>query len=203
MRRCFPISILLIVAACASCMHERDKPPSAQPATTQPIAFECRWTNDPITVDGKDDEPAWRNAQVIDNFQIPWLSGAARQPRTKTKAKLLWDREYLYFYAEMQDTDLFADVAEHQGRVWTNDAFEMFFKPADGKPAYYEFEVNPLNTTLELYFPARDIGGYDRFKSETHIEMKTAVVVRGTLNQPRDRDEGWAVEGRIRWRDFA
>lgn len=175
---------------------------ASAPAAETPI-YECRWTDQPITIDGKADEPAWRQAQTIDRFEITWLPGGPRKPHTATKAKLLWDRDYLYFFAEMEDHDLFAPITEHQGMVWTNDCFELFFKPTDQKPAYYEFEVSPANTTLELFFPSRDSGGYDRYKHTTHIELKTAVKLRGTLNNPKDRDDGWSVEGRIPWRDFA
>ncbi len=35
--------------------------------------FECRWTDMPIKIDGKADEEAWKHAQVIDNFYLPWL----------------------------------------------------------------------------------------------------------------------------------
>src|SRR3954467_36275 len=69
-----------------------------------PSAFECRWADTPITLDGVADEPAWKNAQTIDAFHLPWLGDKARMGRTKTTAKLLWDREYLYFHCEMEDS---------------------------------------------------------------------------------------------------
>ncbi len=68
---------------------------------------------------------------------------------------------------------------------------------------YYEFEVNPANATMELFLPARNAGGYPRFKNDTKIEMKTAVQLHGTLNHWQDKDQGWSVEGRIPWRDLA
>ena len=55
--------------------------------------------------------------------------------RTATTAKLLWDREYLYFFADMEDADLFADITEHDGNLWNNDVFELFFRPAATSPA--------------------------------------------------------------------
>ena len=61
-----------------------------KPAT----AFECRWADTPIKIDGKGDDAAWKHAQMIDDFYLPWL-GADKKAKTKTKAKLLWDREYL------------------------------------------------------------------------------------------------------------
>src|SRR5665213_516344 len=176
---------------------------STNAAPSSPTQYECRWTDAPITIDGRDDEPAWKQAQAIDHFVISWKKGAARKPHTSTKAKLLWDREYLYFFAEMQDTDLYADITEHNGAIWNNDAFELFFKPADDKPGYYEFEVNPANADMELFLPARNAGGYSRFKGQTKIAMKTAVQLRGTLNHWQDEDQGWSVEGRIPWRDLA
>src|SRR5688572_11377186 len=106
-------------------------------AADPPPPAECRWTETPIRLDGLADEPAWSKAQVIDNFQMAWIKEGNRTPKTWTKARLLWDREYLYFFAEMQDQDLFADVTTHNGRIWDNDVFEMFFKPGDDKPGYF------------------------------------------------------------------
>ena len=88
--------------------------------------------------------------------------------------------------------------------IWLNDCFEVFFKPDEKKGGYYEFEVNPLNTRMELFLPARNTGGWPRFKNETHIEHDTAITVDGTLSGgAKDKDKGWAVEGRIRGQDFA
>lgn len=219
-RACVAVTMLALSASCTS----RSQPPAqagaspeqaaraeasasaadpAAGATAQP-EFECRFTDGPITIDGKADEPAWARAQVIDQFRIPWAPpGPAREPRSPTRARLLWDDQHLYFFAEMPDRDLYADITEHQGELWYNDVFELFFKPAADKLAYYEFEVNAANATLELAIPARGAGGYPRFKKTTRVEMKTAVTLDGSLNRWQDRDQGWTVEGRFRWSDFA
>ena len=172
------------------------------PFKVPPTAFECRWARGPITIDGKADEDAWKHAQVIDNFYLPWLGAKARAAKTDTKAKLLWDREYLYFFADMEDSDLYADVKEHDGMTWDNDVFELFFKPAEDKPGYYEFQVNAAGTVMDLFLPRRGSGGYRRFKSDGAFHIEAKVVLRGTLNKWTDRDQGWSVEGRIPWKDF-
>src|ERR1700694_5569970 len=94
-----------------------DSPPAFKPP---PSEFECRWAGGPITIDGQADEEAWKSAQVIDNFYLPWLGKDARPARTATRARLLWDREYLYFFADMEDTDLYADVKEHDRMTGKN-----------------------------------------------------------------------------------
>ena len=65
--------------------------------------------------------------------------------------------------------------------------------------------VNALNTQLELYLPSRGAGGYNRFASRTKLGMESAVQLRDrrdTLNDYRDKDKGWTVEGRIPWTAF-
>lgn len=170
--------------------------------TAPPTNFECRWTDMPLILDGTDDEHAWKHAQAIDAFHLPWLGDRARMARTRTTAKLLWDREYLYFFAEMQDTDLFADIRQNDGDLWTNDVFELFFQPDAAKPGYYEFQVNAAAAVFDCYFPKRGRDDFEkRRKAETfHVDAK--VKLRGTLNRRDDRDTGWSVEGRIPWTDF-
>src|SRR5882724_5748839 len=87
--------------------------------------FECRWTEDRIVIDGKGDEPAWKKAAVIDGFGQPWLKAPGKKP-AHTSVRLLWDREWLYFLAEMEDRDVSADLTEHDADLWTNDVFELF-----------------------------------------------------------------------------
>lgn len=166
-------------------------------------AFECRWAMTAPKLDGVADEPAWKNAQAIDRFYLPWLKdGQSRSPRSTTKARLLWDRDYLYFFAEMQDTDLYADVKEHDGRTWTNDVFEMFLKPADDKPGYYEFQVSAAGTQMDMFLPRRRAGGFQRFIGDGDFHIDAKVKLDGTLNRWQDRDTGWSVEGRIPWTDL-
>jgi glucose/arabinose dehydrogenase/mono/diheme cytochrome c family protein len=169
---------------------------------TPSTEFECRFTDTPIKITGKGTDPAWKRAQVIDNFYLPWLGDKARAAKTKTRAKLLWDREHLYFFADMDDTDLYADVKEHDGMTWDNDVFELFFKPADDKPGYYEFQVNAAGTVMDMFLPRRGAGGYKRFIKDGAFHIDVKVNLRGTLNKWTDRDEGWSVEGKIPWTDF-
>src|SRR5947208_5082077 len=163
--------IFALVLAALACLRAK----AAEPA-------ECRWTQERITIDGLADEPAWARAQVIDNFQMFWKKDGERKPIHSTKARLLWDREYIYFFAEMEDADLFADVTQHNGRLWDNDVFELFFKPADDKPGYFEFEVNAANATLEQFFEKRESNGVGQLNENYPSELKTAVRVRGTPN---------------------
>src|SRR5262249_32925111 len=148
------------------------------------LAAECRWATGPIRIDGRADEAAWQKAQVLKDFASYWLK---RPARSATRARLLWDEKYLFFTAEMEDTDLYADVQKRNGMTWSNDVFELFFKPSPDSLKYYEFQVNAANTPLELFFPSRGSGGYQRFAPLTRLGMESAVQLQGTLNHWEDK----------------
>jgi len=169
----------------------------------QPSApFECRWADAAPVIDGIADEPLWKTAAVIDRFTLPWLRDQERPARTATRARLLWDHDYLYFFAEMDDADLFADVMEHDGKTWDNDVFELFFKPAEDKTGYFEFQVNAAGTVFDAFLPKRGFEDFERIKKADEFHVDAKINLKGTLNKRDDRDQGWSVEGRIPWTDF-
>ncbi len=186
--------LLLVAAGCAL--------KDAAPATEHPPAVrsaECRWMSGRIKLDGVLNETAWDKAEVLRDFCVYWQD---RKARSATTARLLWDNDYLYYSADMDDADLYATIREHNGMLFNEDVFELFFKPAEDKLAYYEFEVNPLGAEMELFLASRGGGGYGRFAALSKIGMESAVQLNGTLNKWDDVDKGWTVEGRIPWTAF-
>ncbi|MDO8540644.1 MAG: PQQ-dependent sugar dehydrogenase [Opitutaceae bacterium] len=176
-------------------------PAVAAAATAGAPPLECRWAVTPPAIDGRPDDAVWQRAMVVDSFGQPWAAGAPRA-KEQTRARLLWDREWLYFFAEMDDRDVSADSREHDGPLWLNDVFEIFLRPSHQHAGYFEFEVNPAGAVVDAFFPGadsvRDRGQLRR--GEFHLEATT--LVRGTLNTPGDVDSGWSVEGRIPWADL-
>jgi hypothetical protein len=150
-------------------------------------------------IDGKLDDPAWSEAEVIEHFPMFW---DRIDTGTGTRARLVWDDDALYFAATMTDAELRAVGTRRNDRLWLGDVFELFFKPDTERPEYYEFQVNPRSTILELAFPKR---GFDfaTLAARPPMGMEAVAVVDGTLDQPGDKDRGWTVEGRIPWSAFA
>ena len=194
------VPLVALVAIAVSTFVSNEQSPIA--AAPKIEVAECRWADSPIVLDGKDDDAAWKNAQMIDNFAQPWEGEKAGKLRGKTRAKLLWDRDFIYFFADMDDQDLFANVTEHDGAIWETDAFELFFRPGPDKPGYFEFEVNAANAVFDAFFPKCDIPNIIKHIKNGEFKVETKVHLRGTLNKRDDVDQGWSVEGRIPWADF-
>lgn len=168
----------------------------AEPPVTRKAS--CAWASEAPKLDGKLDDACWRDAKAVTDFAALWLG----ESRPGTRARLAWDDEALYYAAEMDDAELRAFGRNRNDHLWEGDVFEMFFKPREDQPAYYEFQVNPLTTVFEVAFPKR--GALDHaFRDEPPLGHEAAVVLRGTLDRTGDVDEGWTVEGRIPWSAFA
>src|SRR5690606_22750207 len=94
---------------------------AAQPVNEQ--AYAVRWIDEPITLDGRGDEPAWQNAKGV-----RWP--AVAESASTVHLRLLWDRGNLFFLAEMEDGELTNAISEPDGRIETGDAFALFLQPA-------------------------------------------------------------------------
>jgi hypothetical protein len=184
---------VLVALALPHAPEGANVPMSAQAAR----AAECRRATGLIKLDGLLDESAWKNAHVINMF-----TSRGRAPKTKTSIRLMWDDDYLYFAAQMEDHDLYADIKQRNGMIWNNDVIELFIKPSEQNLRYYEFQSSPLNTPLELYFPSRGAGGYQRAAPITRLGLETATKLDGTLNNWEDDDRSWTAEWRIPWSAF-
>jgi hypothetical protein len=79
----------------------------------------------------------------------------------------------------------------------------VFIDPDGDSHEYYEFEMNALNTGWDLFLPKPYKDGGKADDGWEIPGLKTAVHVRGTLNDPADKDDGWSVEIAFPWRVLA
>jgi hypothetical protein len=167
-----------------------------------PQGYLCRHAGTPIAVDGKLDEAAWADAPWTADF-VDIQGGAKPKPRFRTRAKLLWDEDYLYIGAEIEEPHVWATLTQHDSVIFQDPDFEVFINPTGDTHAYYEFEMNALNTSWDLMLdkPYQDHGWPNN--AWDIPGLKTAVHVNGTLNNPADTDQGWTVEIAFPWKVLA
>ncbi len=173
----------------------------AQNTQPAPKSYDCFHNATPIKIDGKLDDPAWNKADWTTDFVD--IEGAAKpQPRFRTRVKMLWDDQYLYIAAELQEPDVKATLTQHDSVIFHDNDFEVFIKPLPDTESYYEFEMNALNTGWDLYLdkPYKKHGKADN--SWDIPGLKTAVAIQGTLNNSRDKDHGWTLEIAYPWQAF-
>ncbi len=150
----------------------------------------------PLTIDGRLDEPAWQSTA----WSAPFVDiDGVRPVRHATRMKVLWDDQALYIAAQLDEPDLWATITTRDAVIFQDDDFEVFLDPGNDTHAYYELEVNALGTAWDLFLvkPYRD--GGPALHAWDIAGLRVAVDVRGTLNRPGDRDDGWTVELALPW----
>ena len=167
-----------------------------------PQGYVCRHATGPITVDGRLEEPDWQRASWTTDFVD--IQGAAKpKPRFRTRAKLLWDEDYLYIAAEIEEPHVWATLTQHDSVIFRDNDFEVFMDPNGDSHEYYEFEMNALNTGWDLLLKKPYKDGGPALNEWEIPGLKTAVHVEGTINNPADQDKGWCVEIAFPWKALA
>ena len=177
----------------------------------------------PLVIDGRLDEPAWKLAPASTRY-VDILTGAP--VIHDTRATILWDDQNLYLGIRAEEPFVRATFTKNNSPIYQDNDLEVFIA---GPDAYYEFEINALNTTYEVFFlweSAYQSGGFAAAPefARKHLQSfngvgftthprglrlgnfdwhfpgkRTAVFIDGTLNDDRDRDRGWTVEIALPW----
>ena len=193
----FPVLLVLATARLVQAGALEDWTQKMRPIVPQ--GYVCARADQPVQIDGRLDEAAWQAAPWTRDFTD--IEGDAKpKPRFRTRAKMLWDENYFYVAAEMEEPHVWAVLTNHDAVIFHDPDFEVFIDPDGDGHDYYEFELNALNTGWDLILKKPYKDGGPALNSWEIPGLKTAVHVRGTLNHAADRDEGWSVELAFPWK---
>lgn len=161
--------------------------------TFQPPIYHCKKTNQPLSLDGNLCKPFWDQAPFTELFVD--IEGADHAtPRYETRAKLLWDDDYLYIGACLEGDEIWATLTERDCVIFEDNDFEIFLNPSCDTHTYCEIELNALGTVWDLLLTrpylnhGLPINGFDL------TGMKVAVQIDGVLGDPSADNKRWMVE---------
>lgn len=163
-----------------------------------------------IKIDGKLDEDAWKETPLLTFVDVKTGEPNKTFP-VNGKGRLLWDDKSLYVGIEVEDKDVIggfpADAKDPH--LWTKDTIEIMIDPdwERKNTDYYEIQINPQNLVFDTQWddynqpkpsPQGPFGHED-----WSADLKSAVVVDGTLDKSDDVDKGYVVEATIPWKSFS
>lgn len=170
-----------------------------------PEGYVCNRAATPVKIDGSIDDPAWKAAPWTKDFVD--IEGAKRpNPRFKTRVKMLWNDDYLFVGAEIEEPHVWGTLGFHDQVMFYENDFEMFIDPNGDNHEYYELEMSPLAAIWDMYLPVayRDMTEGVAPDAVWDIPgVQVRVSVDGTFNDPRDNDRGWFLEMAIPWKGLA
>jgi hypothetical protein len=204
------VLVAVVMVACCTAALAQAPPPWGDPFPLDPAqAYQCVRADKPIVIDGVLDDPAWAHAQQIEHLVVPasldWIKfemTRARRARSITRAKLMWDDKYLYFGAEMEDRDITCVTPKgHDNPFGADDIIELFVKPSEAQPWYWEIHVVPSGGTRDYWYARRGAGSDKRWMPYDS-GMQAKVKLSGTFDDWTDRDNEWIAEVRLPWSAF-
>ncbi|MBO7747490.1 carbohydrate-binding family 9-like protein [Paenibacillus sp. MWE-103] len=163
-----------------------------------PKHYLCKRAPGALAVDGRVDKPFWEAADWTDDF-VDIEGGLRPKPAKRTRAKMLWDDDYFYFAAELEEDQIWATQTERDSVIFRDNDFEIFIDPDGDTHGYYEFEINALNTVWDLLLPKPYRDGGPAVNGWDIAGLKTAVHIEGELNRPGADNRKWSVEVAMPW----
>jgi uncharacterized protein (DUF362 family) len=128
-------------------------------------------STDPITLDGRADEPAWARATPV-----RWETDYAGHPTgIATQARFLWRADGLYALFELSsaaltNTDTSQPAGEERVGLYKEDCVELFLTPDAAHPKrYYEVELGPFGHYYDI-----DV---DRERGKHNVAWSSGAVV--------------------------
>ena len=171
-------------------------------SSAEPLAYDCRFTEESPVVDGDLGDPVWQ--------AIPWTcdfldirGGDSAVPRFRTRVKMLWTSEGLHVGAELTEPHVWGALTEKNSIIFHDNDFEIFLDPDGDTLNYHEFEINALGTIWELTLDKPYAKGGIAVHGTNLPGLRSAVKIQGTLNNPADTDIGWSLEVFMPWKDLA
>ena len=163
-----------------------------------PRSYEALRTATRPVIDGRLSDLVWEVAPWSEDFADIRGSGE-ETPHLRTRVKLLWDEDFLYVGAELEEPHLWATLENRDAIIYRDDDFEVFLDPDGDGEAYFEIEINAMGTVLDLFLDKPYREGGKAVIPWNLTTLQSAVSLQGTLNDPRDEDGGWTVELAIPW----
>ena len=142
-------SAVTLTALSMSVPSSAKKPTEKVPV--RPATYVSYRAQGPITIDGKLDELDWQHAPK----SSPYVDIVTGKPAWyDTRASILWDDKYLYFGIRAEEPDVRATLTQHDSFIYNDNDLEIFIA---GRDAYYEFEMNALNTVYDVFWIWQDM----------------------------------------------
>ncbi|MDA0667148.1 MAG: carbohydrate-binding family 9-like protein [Planctomycetota bacterium] len=190
--RFFVLAAFSLLSVFASCSSAPDHP-TLDLAGDIPRLYAAKFTHDAPNIDGSLDDQAWRDAPWTANF-VAIEGSATSRPRYQSRAKMLWNRQYLFLGVWMIEPNLESIPVSSLGY----DGLLTFVTRDAESGTHLQVSLEPGNLLLDSKFVS---GTAALVTSPASIQGK--VALSGTLNTPGDADRGWWAEIAIPWAKLA
>ena len=123
---------------------------------------------------------SWRGIQEL-SLRENVSGGELRQG---TIVRCAWTEKAFHVHFTCVDAEPWATITKRDGHLWEEEVVEVFIDPIGDLESYFELEVNPLNTVLDLVL-RKNRSGYRKDFAWDCENLRTAVTRTSS---------GWSAE---------
>ncbi|BFZ07100.1 hypothetical protein BsWGS_10139 [Bradybaena similaris] len=145
-----------------------------------------------VDLDGRLEEKAWTSVAWSEAF-VDIQGRGIDKPRLETKVKLRYDDNFLFVGVLLEEPDVWANVTLHDGTVYQDNSFQLLVDTRQSNVNYKEITVNARGTVSDLMMTKSYVDGGEPL-TFWESEVMSEVFVKGTLNNPKRKDEYWTIE---------
>jgi hypothetical protein len=147
--------------------------------------------SDDFELTGTGTHTAWNKTSWT---ALPSLS--MDQKTYTTKAKLLYSDTGIYFLFFCEDKKINATMQADFLDLWNEDVIELFLQSDSTEPAYFEYELSPLNYELPItiYNEMGKLNSWIPFHYEGDRKTRHAVTIQGGIQKPNADIQSWTSE---------
>lgn len=155
----------------------------------QQAVIKVKPTND-FTVTGNGSHASWNTAAWIT------LPQRNKQEPLSTKVKTLYSTTGIYFLFHCTDKRISATMQADFLDLWTEDVAEVFLWPDTLQPAYFEYEISPLNYELPILISNHqgDLVRWQPFHYDADRKTQHATAVQGGEKKSGASIKSWTAE---------
>lgn len=159
-------------------------------ATINSIRLKVKTTSDfVVTGDGSSEnwkKTGWNDLQQHGNstlkkadWHVSSQTSPAVAPHYQTSFKILYSNTGIYCLFQCEDSTVTATLKEDYLNLFTEDVVEIFLRPDTSLPAYFEYELSPLNYELPILILNNkgNIKGWKPWQYEGAKRTKHAVKI--------------------------
>ncbi|MCU0428802.1 MAG: CBM9 family sugar-binding protein [Cytophagaceae bacterium] len=118
--------------------------------------YQARKASKPLSIDGKASEADWKKARWKAIDQV-WLGAAPSASDFQGRYKMLWDKNFLYFFVEIKDDSLSDQRKSPLDNWWEDDCLELFIDENRSK-GIHQFTHNAFAYHITLDYDVVDMG---------------------------------------------
>jgi hypothetical protein len=159
-------------------------------APEPPLALTAYRTNKPLDIDGDLSDEQWQAVPFTPNFGD--ISGPGIIPKNNTKAKILFDDNYIYVGVLIDEPYPVATMRE--GHIWKDNSIGIYFDAASSCNGYNQYDINAWTAESSIVLIDTYKTGINLIDPYIMHGLQKGVKVQGYLNDPLHQSTSWSLE---------